>query len=171
MITRKVTILWSDVLFSIEMGFDMCFGKIDQKCVDDNFYRIKMDPIQDFFELEKSEQISNQLHFTAITRILSKIFNMEQIEKTQTYQYNTKLESQDNHQLIIESWHMLFFGERLPERFKKNVRLVFWTIEMIVKLFNEKYQPRHQVIFERVTKSQRNSDGTRGTITHYDLKF
>ena len=125
--------------------------------------------MNNFFGLQESTVTSDRLRFTIVTEILTKIFGVGKIERDTTYKYDTKLETQDNHQLILDNWDMLFFGEKQPERCKTNRRLVYWTIKCVVDLFNQKYHPQKLVTFERVTRSQRNSDGSRGTVTHYDL--
>jgi hypothetical protein len=125
-----------------------------------------------FFDLQKSKIMADQVRFTIMNGLVIKIFGVNQIEQGKIYQYNTKLETQENHQWILENWDVLFFDEKPDKRCKTNHRLVYWTIDRMINAFNDKYHPTTNVTFDRIIHSQRNKDeGTRGTVTHYELKL
>jgi hypothetical protein len=65
-----------------------------------------------FFDLSESSDDIAHVSFVIITEVLAQIFNVDQITKDTIYRYDTKLETQNNHQKILKCWKWLFFGQK-----------------------------------------------------------
>lgn len=116
---------------------------------------------------------TDQQRFINISNVLTQIFNITHIEKDHIYRYDTKMETPENHKIILDNWNMLFFDEKQPERCKKNHRLVFWMLEHVVQIFNEKHKPTQPIKFDKIqfTKRLANNGKKPTAITYYELRF
>lgn len=119
-----------------------------------------------FFELQNSDILTDRVRFNMLDDILSQLFNVEHLEPNHIYRYSTQLETPKNHQIILNNWEMLFFGERQLERYKKNKRLVYWTICRLIELFNQKYSPEQPMSMTRIQFNKRSSEDNTKVITY-----
>jgi hypothetical protein len=129
--------------------------------------------ITSFFDLRESPVIADRLRFTIINEVLSKIFQVTQLERGQIYQYSTKLDTPENKYLIINNWDLLFSEERPPERCKRIKRLVCWTINQIIDILKQKYHIQNSIMVEAFHhKIHIAGYGNKGTTeTFYQLRF
>lgn len=129
--------------------------------------------MNNFFDLQQSLIWSDRTKFYIFTELLTQLFGVKQIEKDQVYRYSTKMETNENHKLILENWdNICLFGYQ-NESFKKNKRLVYGIINHIITYLNEKYHFTYLIKFDRVIIIKRSETNSKKvlTLTYYDIKF
>lgn len=129
--------------------------------------------ICNFFDLEKSPKWSDQLKFEIVCKVFRQLFGVQSIEKDKVYRYSTKLETEQNHQFLIDNWQVICFVEYLNDHYKKNRRLVYWLINHLVDVFNQQYQFKEKITFNKLYFNKRSHEDKSRIIayTYYDLKF
>jgi hypothetical protein len=126
-----------------------------------------------FFDLQTSQTWSDNIKFNLFTELLTRLFNVQQIEKDHVYQYSTKMETEENHAFILANWDIVCLFGFQNEYFKKNKRLVYSVIDHIITCLNEKYKFVNPIKFEheRVVKQAEYGSKKTITLTYYNLKF
>lgn len=127
--------------------------------------------MDNFFSLNVSQILNDRLKFLIFVELLKDIYGVDKIEKEKTYRYTTKLETEENRQKILDNWYALFFFETQKDYSRKNKRLVYWTINRMVEIFNRDYCFNHLITFDHVMINIKTENDKPTTLTYYDLKF
>lgn len=132
-----------------------------------------MDPIHNFFDLEKSNKVADQQKFDIFTKFLRQFFNVTTIEKDKVYRYSTKLETTETHQYILDNWEIMRMFNCCTQYNKKIKRLVFGVLGRMIEHLNEFYQFKQPITFEKVCFKKRTEEDRNKVITctFYELKL
>jgi hypothetical protein len=127
----------------------------------------------DFYCLQKSTVLTDQVKFNVFINILTKLYNVPLIEKDKVYRYSTKLETDESHQFLLSNWDLMYLFDNHTEYNRKTKRLVYQMIDVISTHFNEYYHFEKPIIFEYVRINQRSRENNNKVVsyTYYDLKL
>ena len=129
--------------------------------------------MNDFFDLESSQVLKDRLNFYVFSELITQLYNLKEIDRTQTYRYSTQMETEETRQMILDNWNVLCFFGSYGELEKKHKHMIFWVLDHAINYLNEHYQFEHPLIFEhhRIVQQTAPRSGKTTTITYYDFKF
>lgn len=129
--------------------------------------------MNNFFDLKQSPIWGDRIKFNIYTQILAQLFEVEQIEQDATYRYSTKMETEQNHKLLLDNWDIICLFGYQNEYFKKTKRLVYGILDHTITHLNEKYHFTNPIKFEKAVIIKRSEENSKKvlTLTYYDIKF
>ena len=111
--------------------------------------------VESFNCLKNITNISDQVIYVTLMNLLNTV--ALKIDETE-FVLCKQIETIGNKQYIIDNWETLFALFKLPERLRKNHRLVSETIKFIINQINGKYNYKKIIKIKNTEKSICNKD-------------
>ncbi len=94
-------------------------------------------PHPEFISLEKSNHMTDRLIYITTLDLLN---NLAIKQNQQNFIASKSIETDDHKQYVLNNWETLSSLFQLPNRLKKNQKMVSQTIKFIINKINDRYQ-------------------------------